>query len=315
MPGTYIPTDRELVERLRPPSGPVSLVLDTDTYNEIDDQFAVVYALLSPNLNVQAIHAAPFSNRRSEGPADGMEKSYEEILHLLELMEIDAGELVRRGSERFLASANEPIASAAADDLIKKAMARDEDPLYVVAIGAITNVASAILLEPRIIPKIVVVWLGGQPWYWPTAREFNLQQDTIAARVVFDSGAPVVQIPCKNVAEHLRSTLPEIEAYVKRRGAVGDYLYRIFEEYSPDQYARSKVIWDISSIAYLNSPAWVPSEIRPSPILREDVTWAPEDPSRHPYRVAVDVLRDEVFADLFRKIHGHAVETEDSSIV
>ena len=33
---------------LQPPKGKVNLVIDTDTYNEIDDQFAVVHALLSP---------------------------------------------------------------------------------------------------------------------------------------------------------------------------------------------------------------------------------------------------------------------------
>ena len=51
-----------LLERLAPPTGPVSMVLDTDTYNEIDDQFAVVYGMLSPYLNIEAIYAAPFFN-------------------------------------------------------------------------------------------------------------------------------------------------------------------------------------------------------------------------------------------------------------
>jgi len=48
------------------------MVLDTDTYNEVDDQFAVVYALRSPErLRVEALYAAPFHNDRSSGPADG----------------------------------------------------------------------------------------------------------------------------------------------------------------------------------------------------------------------------------------------------
>ena len=91
------------------------------------------------------------------------------------------------------------------------------EPLYVTAIGAITNVASAILLDPEIVSKIVVVWLGGHPVYWKTAREFNLMQDIPAAQIVFDSGVPLVHIPCKNVAEHLRSTVWEMEKYVKGR--------------------------------------------------------------------------------------------------
>jgi purine nucleosidase len=294
--------DREtLLQRLEPPSGPVSMVLDTDTYNEIDDQFAVVYSLLSKNLDVQAIYAAPFFNSRSTGPADGMHKSYDEINRLLERMGIEE-QPVFHGSERYLESPQTPVRSAATDDMIARAMQPRTGPLYVVAIGAITNVASALLLQPEIAKRIVAVWLGGHPQYWPHSREFNLQQDVPAARVIFDCGVPVVQIPCKNVAEHLRSTVPEMFHYVKGRGAIGDYLFQIFDQYHQDQYAWSKVIWDISTIAYLNNPDWVPSQVRPSPVIRDDVTWGPEDAARHPFRVAVDINRDRVFGDLFAKL-------------
>ena len=215
------------IARLEAPEGKVRMVLDTDTYNEIDDQFAVVHALLSPEkLAVEALYAAPFFNSRSDGPEDGMEKSYEEILRLLERLDIPAGDFVLRGSTGFLDDTLEPYRSAAALDLIERAMATesDGDPLYVVAIGAITNVSSAILIEPSIIERIVVVWLGGNALYWPTAHEFNLKQDIPASRLLFDCGVPLVQIPCKNVTTHLASTVPEIEHYVQGRGAIGDYL-------------------------------------------------------------------------------------------
>ena len=77
-------------------------------------------------------------------------------------------------------------------------------------------------------------------------------------------------------------------------------------DYFEDHTARSKVIWDISTIAYLLQPAWVPSAVRPSPILRDDVTWGPEDASRHPFRVATDLNRDHIFGDLFRKLEMFA---------
>ena len=89
-----------------------------------------------------------------------------------------------------------------------------EDPLYVVAIGAITNVASALLLEPRLAERIVVVWLGGQPLQAPSNREFNLRQDPVAARTVFDSGVPLVHIPCQGVTSHLHTTVAELEQNV-----------------------------------------------------------------------------------------------------
>ena len=295
--------ESERLAMLEPPRGPVSMVLDTDTFNEIDDQFAVAYALMSSNLNVEAIYAAPFSNPRHT-PSIGMEKSYEEILRVMDRMGQDPQGRVFRGSQGFLPSATEPEHSPAAEDLIAKAGRARKDALYVLAIGAITNVASALLLEPSIATRIVVVWLGGQPYYWPTAREYNLWQDTAAARIVFNSGVPLVHIPCKNVAEHLRTTLPEMALYIRDYGALGAYLYEIFEGYRGDHYAYSKVIWDISTVAYLNNPDWVPTTLRPSPILQDDVTWGPVDPSRHKIREAYDVNRDAIFGDLFRKLQA-----------
>ena len=82
--------DAWFMKRLNRPEGMVDVVLDTDTYNEIDDQFALAYMVKSSEkLQVKAIYAAPFFNNKSEGPADGMEKSYDEILHLLTLLERD----------------------------------------------------------------------------------------------------------------------------------------------------------------------------------------------------------------------------------
>ena len=287
------------LERLTPPTDKVRLVLDTDTYNEIDDQFAVVQALLSPDqLAVEAIYAAPFYNIRSSGPGDGMEKSYAEILRLLERLDIAPEGLVFRGATDILRN-DTPQESAAVDDLIAKANAADL--LYVVAIGALTNVASAILKDPSIIERIVVVWLGGHALYWPTADEFNLQGDLVAAQVVFDCGVPFVQIPCHPVASHLQTTLAELEYFVKGRGAIGDYLVKIFAAYAQNHFAASKVIWDMSAVAWLLDASWVPTDVVHSPVLTDQKTWS-HDPSRHFMRVARTVRRDPIFGDLFKKL-------------
>ena len=280
------------------------MVLDTDTYNEIDDQFALVYSLLVKRLNVEAVYAAPYSNNRSTGPEDGMLLSYDEILRVMRFMQRDPEGRVFRGSRSYLPAKGEPVDSPAARDLIAKALAPRSGPLYVLTIGAITNVASAILMAPEIIDRIVVVWLGGQPHYWHTAAEFNLQQDVPAAQVIFDCGVPVVHIPCKNVAEHLRTTVPEMETYLAGRGAIGDYLLQIFKDYHDDHYAWSKVIWDISAVAWVLSGDWVPTALRPSPVLLDDITWGAVDSSRHLNREAMDVNRDAVFGDLFRRIEA-----------
>jgi inosine-uridine nucleoside N-ribohydrolase len=279
------------------------MVLDTDTYNEVDDQFALAYALLSPErLTVEAIYAAPYFNDRSTGPEDGMEKSYAEILRLLDLLQRRPAGGVYKGSRAYLPADLKPQESEAARDLVQRALATPaDDPLYVVAIGAITNVASAILMEPRIIERIVIVWLGGNALYWPSASEFNLKQDVPAARILFDCGVPLVLVPCMGVTTHLLTTLAELEHFLRGQSPLADYLVDIVAGYSQDHFAWSKVLWDIAAVAYLMNPAWTPSEIVHSPILTDQVTWS-EDRSRHFIRVVNYVRRDPIFRDVFTRL-------------
>ena len=306
--------ERDRLARLQPPSGVVRAVLDTDTYNEIDDQFALVYALLSPErLNLEAVYAAPFRNSRSTDPADGMEKSYDEIVRLLDKLGRSPDGFAYKGARGFLVSRDEPRRSPAVDDLIARAMAASEDqPLYVLAVAAITNIASAILIEPRIIEKIVVVWLGGHALHWQHTDEFNLKQDVTAARLVFDSGVPLVHIPCMGVTSHLLTNVSEIELYVRGRGAVGDYLADIFAAYERDHFGWSKVIWDISTVAYLINPGWFDSQLVHSPVLTDQVTWS-IDPRRHFMRYVSYAHRDPIFRDLFTKLDMHSKPGDTST--
>src|SRR4030042_6312800 len=86
-------------KRLEHTEKPVRVVLDTDTKNEIDDQFAIVYALFSPiDITVEAINAAPFTKTAYLNPALGMEASYQEILKVLDRMDIIGKVPVFRGA-------------------------------------------------------------------------------------------------------------------------------------------------------------------------------------------------------------------------
>ena len=299
-----LPAD-ELVRRLEPPKGRVKMVLDTDTYNEVDDQFALAYSLLSPEkLDVLAVYAAPYFNDRSSGPEDGMEKSYAEIVRLLGKMGRTSEGFVFKGSRGYLPDGETPVESEAARDLVKKAMAMPEgELLYVVAIGAITNVASAILMEPEIVKKICVVWLGGHPLSASTAREFNLMQDVPAARVVLDCGVPFTLVPCMGVASHLLATVPDMKDAIGGKNALCDALVELFGEYSSDHFGWAKEIWDVSTIAYLVNPDWIPTVLEHSPLLTDDCHWA-HDANRHFIRVATFARRTPIFRDLYRKLAG-----------
>ena len=295
------------LERLALPGKGARVVVDTDTNNEIDDQFALVHALLSPEIRIEAVYAAPFANARAATPEHGMEQSFEEIMRVYKHMKLPQLPPVHKGSRAYLNALDSPEASPVTDHLIETAFASDE-PLYVLGIGAITNVANALLLEPKLVERIVLVWLGGHAHHYPHTWEFNLQQDMLASKLVFDCGVPLVQLPCRGVVDVLHTTVPEMERYVKGRGAVGDYLYKIYTEHVKDHFAWSKELWDTATLAYVLNSDWLESDLRHSPILNENKTYS-FDKTRHLTRYVYRLERDPIMRDFFAKLDGYATNS------
>ena len=293
------------------PHGPIDAILDTDTFNETDDQFALSYLLrCEEKVNVKAICAAPFYNHNSASPADGMEKSYREILTLLSLLNReDMKKVTYRGSESYLPDEKTPVLSEAAERIVEISRSYTaEKPLYVVAIGAITNVASALLIDPTMAERIVVVWLGGHALSWtqPTS-EFNMVQDIAAARVVFDSGVALVQLPCMGVVSHFTTTGPELDYWLGGKGnALADFLIkRCYGE--ANKFAAgmpwSRVIWDVVAVAWLmnDGDRFMSGRVISRPIVTYDGQNA-ADHRRAPMLYIDAVNRDALIRDLFDRI-------------
>ncbi|MFC5452359.1 nucleoside hydrolase [Paenibacillus aestuarii] len=298
--------DGDMLKRLAHPEGKVKMVLDTDAFNEVDDQFALAYSLLSPaKLDLLAVTAAPFFNWNSTSPREGMEKSYHEIFNIYKLMDLDSPPPVYRGSNQYMSSREEYVPSEAADKIIELAFSNGSDPLYVTAIGAVTNVASAIVKCPEIIHKIIVVWLGPNSYWWPTQKIFNVSQDYHASSILFDSGVPLIVLPCHSVASHLLTTPYEIDACLRDKNKLGTYFSDLirgrFTRFGQDRMGWSKVLWDVSAIAWLLNEKWVPSAVRRAPILNPNFTYSFDD-TRHFYKEAIDIDRSEVFKDMFQKL-------------
>ncbi len=284
--------------------GPVDMVLDTDTYNEIDDQFALAYALLASDaMRCLAVYAAPFHNNRSEGPEDGMEKSFEEIERVCDAIQKKPIDGIYRGSTRWMKDANDSVPSDARDDLIKRVHARSESdgPLYVVAIGAPTNVSSALAADPSIIDKIVIVWLGGNAQWHSNTHEFNCYQDYYASQVLFDCGAPMLRVPCVGCADQLTTTHAEMRSLCKHDNTISNYFLKIYNEYVTENVGNSKVIWDISAVAWLINRNWFSARICSSPQLNENMTFTVNE-QRHLGMETMRLDRDAIFRDLFNRV-------------
>jgi purine nucleosidase len=354
-------TDDRMEQLLVLPAGKLRVVIDTDAKNEIDDQYALAWALLSQErLEIEGMYAAPYSRlyhrepllkaydevkrdqvgeafdidnvswggshhdwaRRliEQGrepadlafvtPAEGTENSYHEIVKVYELLEEDSTGKVFRGSPGFLSSLDKPFHSEAVDHLIERALADDDRPLYVVAIGALTNIASAIVIEPKIIDRIVVVWTAAYPSFSPLSNRpsMNLVQDQIASQFLFDCGVPHVYMPGYYIGSQLSLSLPDTERWVKGRGKIGDYLHHlyvtnpVYEQFGIlEHFGRTWIGWDLVCIAWLLNPDWVPTGLVRSPVLDDDLYWQhPAD--RQWMREATSIKRDEIYRDFFRRL-------------
>lgn len=319
-------------DRLAPPpvGRLVDVVIDTDPTNEIDDQFAVIWALMrSDRLRVLGLHACPYLlgpglaevpgmftelDLRSAlrgahklgavvGPAEAVRRAELELLHITDLMSSDTP--VCAGSPSFLADRTTPVPSRSVSHLLELSRQEREGPLYVVAIGCLTNVASALLADPTLVERIVVVWTSGYPSFWPRCNvSYNMCLDLAATNVVMESGVPLVYLPGYYVGEELRVSLPDLREHVAGRGTVGDYLYRISESSAMlgTSPGRSKVIWDLIAVAWLVEPSWLSTELVATPRLDADLRWVTdrEGAARHLMLEAYDVDRDSIFADLYR---------------
>ena len=306
----------QYLKNLETPRGKIDVILDTDAYNEIDDQFALAYLLcLGERIRTVGICAAPFLNPKSTSAEDGMEKSYNEILKILELTgREDLKSHVYRGSTRFMESETQPVKSDAASYMAAEAEKYSpENPLYIVALGAITNVASAILENRQAMcENTVVVWLGGHAKDFRNTKEFNMKQDYAAARIVFGCGAPVVQLPCMGVVSEFRTTRYELEHWLLGKNAISDYLttntIREAESYAAGK-AWSRCIWDVTAVAWLDDTAgrYFSSHLMPAPIPQYDGYYS-FDPARHLIRYVERVNRDALFTDLFQKLAAYGTE-------
>ena len=291
-------TMHDLMELIRSEK-PKNIILDTDAYNEADDQFCLAYCMRSPDrINLLSINAAPFLNSRSTSPADGMEKSYHEIFKVMKMVDPNASIPVYRGSTSFLTAEKIPVESEAADNIINTVM-NSEEPVIILAIGAITNVASALLKCPELAERTAVIWLGGHALHYPNSAEFNMKQDVPGSQVLFDSGIPLIQVPCCGVCTEFVTTLPELEYYMDGKNELCSYLVENVRKEA--RYASSRIIWDVTAAAVLAIPRGCDIVRIPRPAISSESNYTFDNGRPH-YGYVRRLSRDTIYGDLFRKL-------------
>lgn len=280
------------------------LIVDTDAKNEADDQYAIVHALLSPTLDVRGLVAAHFGTERT---TRSRAESRAEIDHLLQLMGLHGSRVVADGADAAIPDETTPAPSAGAQLIIEESrLASPGDPLFVAFLGPLTDMASAILLDPAIVERdVVVIWIGGSgygvdPSY--PGIEFNLRNDIAAANVVFDSGITLWQVP-SNVYSMCSVGYAELDEKIGGTSPLADYLIAQLVEWNAAHHGEpleSRSLGDSPAVSLALNPRGGTFQTLPAPRFGPDGTYVTG--AGHGIRVCQSVDVRYLLEDMFAKI-------------
>ena len=277
----------------------INVILDTDTYNECDDQFALAYMLLSQNkFNIEAITVAPYHHDNDISVEEGQKKSYREILKICNWLNFDTKNKVFKGSNGYIENGYNET-NEAVEKIIE--IVKKNEKTYIMAIGAITNVALAIQKAPSIVDKIEIIWLGGHSPICNNNKEFNFRQDVQAIKEIFSSKANLTIIPCNGVASNLKISIYELEHYLKGKNELCNYLCSRFYDDGIHGIQTRRTIWDISVIAYLINKEWFEEKKMDCPKINKDLSYSFNENDRK-IKFVTYLDSDKIYNDLFDKL-------------
>lgn len=240
--------------------------LDSDTGNEMDDLYAIVRLLKAESIEVVGLSSAHFNNpdllvfekwnayeTKNLRTLEDSQRLNEEILAAMGLSQLPHP----KGADRQIGRAwggQEPRDSPAAQAIISKAKSLpDGEKLDVLTLGALTNIASAIILAPEILPKIRVFALGAKydlntrAW---SKNEFNIRNDLNAFDYLLDlQGLDFTVMPLET-AFPLQYDRDNTYARLNEKIPVEHILENRWREQNPQD--KTRVMWDLALVqAYL----------------------------------------------------------------
>ncbi len=251
---------------------PLPIIIDTDPGQ--DDAVAILLALGSPELEVLGITAVagnvPLAlthvNARKICELAGRSDvkvfagAIRPVLRPLVTAEHVHGQTGLDGP--VLAEPTMPLQKQyAVDFIIDTLMNREADTVTLCVLGPMTNIALALIKEPRIASRIKrIVAMGGgffEGGNITPAAEFNIYVDPHAARLVFDSGVPITLIPldCTHQALTTAARIEKFRVMPNKSGPATAALLDFFERFDEQKYGTDGgPLHDPCVIAWLLKP-------------------------------------------------------------
>ncbi len=310
------------------PAPRIRLILDNDYAGDPDGLFQLAHHLLSPSADLRFVIGSHLGADDADWNGTPGRSAALAAERAREVVALAGREDVRilAGSETAMPSATEPVRSEAALAIVEEAMQDDTDlPLLVCCGGGLTEIASAVLIEPAIAERLTLVWIGGAeypglavPPPGAPVVEYNTAIDPAAAQAVLnDSALRIWQVP----RDAYRLTLlsdAELDTRVRPRGPLGALLagtiddvhdrmtkggMRLGETYA---YGDSPlVLLTVLQSFFEPDPSSSTSVERPAPRVADDGVFTFEGEGR-PVRVFTALDNRLMFEDLFAKLAAHA---------
>jgi purine nucleosidase len=276
----------------------VRILLDTDANNEIDDQHAIAYMLLSGD--VFLVEGLTVNRTNNGGDIEAQALEAERVVGLCNM---HPALPVTRGASRSFGEIVSRIdkprfdGSDAVNLIIQRAEAYDGQKLVLLAIGKLTNVALALKKRPDIVDKVKLVWLGSN---YPKPGEYNLEADPESLNFVLDcavefelavvrygaqSGTSAVRVTLEDVAARLRGQGPTAKSPITGRHGgnfthFGDYSINLLSNVDLYYDPPSRALYDMAATAILKNPDWAEARTIPAPTLENGIWRERPDNSR-----------------------------------
>lgn len=315
----------EAMKPFAPFAGPrCRVIYVNDLSGDIDGLFATVHMILSTSVDLRAIVGT--GTNSTMGPLAKHEtaaRSVELGNEILRLMNRAGTVPVLPGCDGRLGVDGSPLPSAGVMAIINEAMRDSKLPLYVAVGGGLTEVASALRIEPRIAGRFTLVWIGGDALPAGGTGEANFTIDPLAALYVYnETEVRLWQVP-RVVYSTCVVSASQLQARVAPHGAIGLWLFSRLNDISKatNGMLNTGATWTLGDnpLVMLTALAdWVPSSFDAgkltyerfgtspfdevfAPLLDKDGRFVARETGRK-IRVFRAIDTQTMFADMFAKL-------------
>jgi len=302
----------------------IQVIFDTDANNELDDQHALAYLLLNDTtFNVLGITVNATS---SGGP---VEEHLMEAQRVVDLVGWTDKVQVYKGANSNFKEIRDYLdqqkfdGSDAVNFIIKEARKKRKEPLVLLPVGKLTNIALALDKDPSIAGKVRIVWLGSN---YPAPGEYNLENDTAALNFILNtevpfematvrygetSGTANVKVKRRDIYVRMPGLGPVVEQPVTgRHGGTftcfGDYSVDLFRHITSLEDGCYRSLFDMAAVAIVKDPSWAETVEVPAPLYIGNA-WVEQPGNDRTIGIRENFNREAILDDFYATLENAQV--------